>query len=139
MVERLEEIEETGDVTGLGEDALRVYGLWLKDKRLFDAWRDPEYKGCCQEAMNSHYYAARFGKFGGSFSRKTVEKISLVIEARLNGWDLTPSSSALKPASPSSLGPLGKPYEGRVKYGIDTSEMSYGMRKLFSQIEYGVP
>ncbi len=138
VVERLEEIEETGDVTGLGEDALRVYGLWLKDKRLFDAWRDPEYKGCCQEAMNSHYYAARFGKFGGSFNRKTVEKISLVIEARLNGWDLTLSSSALKPASPSSLGSLGKPYEDRVKYDIDTSEMSYGMRKLFSQIEYGV-
>ena len=83
--------------------------------------------------------AARFGKFGGSFNRKTVEKISLVIEARLNGWDLTLSSSALKPASPSSLGPLGKPYEDRMKHDIDTSEMSYGMRKLFSQIEYGVP
>ena len=53
-VGRLEEIEEAGDVTGLGEDALRVYGLWLKGKRLFGAWRDPECKGCCQEAMNPH-------------------------------------------------------------------------------------
>ena len=138
MVERLEEIEETGDVTGLGEDAAKVFRLWIRSKTLFDAWRDPEYKGCCQEAMNSHYYAARFGKIGGSFNRKTVEKISLVIEARLNGWDLTLSSSALKPASPSSLGPLGKPCEDRMKYDIDTSEMSCGMRKLFSQIEYGV-
>ncbi len=44
----------------------------------------------------------------------------------------------IEAASPSSLGSLGKPYEDRVKYDIDTSEMSYGMRKLFSQIEYGV-
>lgn len=138
VVERLEEIEETGDVTGLGEDAAKVFRLWVRDKALFDAWADPEYKGCCQEAMNSHYYASRFGKLGGGFKRETVEKLSLIIEAGLNGWDLILSSSALKPANPSSLGSLGKPYEDRMKYDIDTSEMSYGMRKLFSQIEYGV-
>ena len=55
VVERLEEIEETGDVTGLGEDAAKVLRLWIRSKALFDAWADPEYKGCCQEAMNSHY------------------------------------------------------------------------------------
>ena len=74
-----------------------------------------------------------------SRKRATVEKFSLIIEAGLNGWDLILSSSSLKPANPSSLGPLGKPCEDGMKYDIDTSEMSYGMRKLFSQIEYGVP
>ena len=138
VIKRLEEIERDGDVTGLSDDAIKVYKLWEKNKNFFAAWSDPEYKGCCQEAMNSHYYAARFGKFGGSFKEETVKKLSLVIEAGLNGWDLTLSSSALKPTSASSLGSLGKPYEDRVRYDIDTSEMSYGMRKLFSQIEYGV-
>ena len=111
----------------------------VKEKSLFNVWSDPEYKGCCQEAMNSHCYAARFGKFGGSFKEKTVKKLSLVIEAGLNGRDLTLPSSALKPTSASSPGSLGKPYEDRMRYDIDTSEMSYGMRMLFSQIEYGVP
>lgn len=138
VIERLEKIERDGDVTGLGEDAIKIYKLWEKNKNFFAVWSDPEYKGCCQEAMNSHYYAARFGKFGGSFKEKTVKKLSLVIEAGLNGWDLILSSSALKPTSTSSLGSLGKPYEDRMRYDIDTSEMSYGMRKLFSQIEYGV-
>ncbi len=115
-----------------------MFRLWRKDKRLFDAWKDPEYKGCCQEAMNSHYYAARFGKLGGSFKKETVEKLSLVMEAELNGWGVTLSSSALEPTDPSSLGSLGRPYEDRARYDIDTSEMSYGMRKLFSQIKYGV-
>ncbi len=138
VVKRLEEIERDGDVTGLSDDAIKAFRLWQKDKGFFGVWSDPEYKGCCQEAMNSHYYAARFGKLGGSFKERTVKKLSLVIEARLNGWDLTLSSSALKPTSASSLGSLGRPYEGRMKYDIDTSEMSYGMRKLFSQIKYGV-
>lgn len=137
-VMRLEEIERDGDLTGLGPYALKVYRLWARDKGIFGVWADPEYKGCCQEAMNSHYYAARFGKFGGSFNRRTVEKLSLIIEAGLNGWGLIPSSSALKPSDPSAFGSLGKPYEDRMKYDIDTSEMGYGMRKLFSQIEYGV-
>ena len=85
---------ELGDVavTGLGEDAIKVYRPWEMDKNFFAAWSDPDYKGCCQEAMNSHYYAARFGKFGGSFKERTVKKLSLVIEAGLNGWDLTSAS-----------------------------------------------
>ncbi len=88
--------------------------------------------------MNSHYYAARFGKLGGRFKRETVEKLALVAEARLNGWALTLSSSALKPADPSALGSLGRPYEDRMKYDIDTSEMGYGMRKIIAGIELGV-
>ncbi len=75
-------------------------------------------------------------KFGGGFKEKTVKKLSLIIEARLNGWDLTLSLSAPKPTSTSSLGSLGKPYEGSMRYEIDTSEISCGMRKLFPQIEY---
>ena len=137
-VERLEEIERSGDLAGLSEEALKVYRLWRRNKAMFEAWLDPDYKGCCQEAMNSHYYAARFGKLGGRFKKETVRKLSLAMEAQLNGWDLILSSAALKPTDPSALGSLGRPAEDRMKYDIDTSQMSYGMRKLFSQIEYGV-
>ncbi len=35
--------------------------------------------------------------------------------------------------------PAGQAVRGQDKIRIDTSEMSCGMRKLFSQIEYGVP
>ena len=78
-------------------------------------------------------------KFGGFFNKKTVEKLSLVIEATLIGWPLTLSSSALKLTNISTFDCWGKPYENRMKCGIDVSEMSCGLRELFSRIEYAIP
>ena len=93
MIKRLEEIERGGDVTGLSDDAIKVYKPWEKDKGIFNVWSDPEYKGCCQEAMNSHYYAARSTNLAGLQSGRlqihvfSVDRLTPILSANF-GCDI---------------------------------------------------
>lgn len=50
----------------------------------FKPYLDEKYLGCSQEAMNSHVYAPRFGKYQNRFNPKTIEKLSLIKEAFIN-------------------------------------------------------
>ncbi len=136
VLKKLESIEETGDITGLSENAAQVYRLWKGNPKIFDPWAKDDYLGCCQEAMNSHYYAPRFGKYANRFKKVTVAMLSMVREARENGWELKISSKSLREEGTSLLATLGRPYEDVVKYDIDTREMDYATRKMFARIEY---
>ena len=66
----------------------------------------------------------------------TVAMLSMVREARENGWELKISSKSLREEGTSLLATLGRPYEDVVKYDIDTREMDYATRKMFARIEY---
>ena len=136
VLKKLESIDETGDMTGLSEDAAKVYRLWKGNPKIFDPWAKDDYLGCCQEAMNSHYYAPRFGKYANRFKKVTVAMLSMVREARENGWELKISSKSLREEGTSLLATLGRPYEDVMKYDIDTREMDYATRKMFARIEY---
>lgn len=57
---------------------------------------DPEHKGRCQEAMNSHHCASRFGKSGGGFKKENAEKLALLIETGLTCKNGTPSGKLAK-------------------------------------------
>lgn len=136
VLKKLESIDEAGDLSGLPEDAAKVYRLWKGNPRIFDPWARDDYLGCCQEAMNSHYYAPRFGKYANRFKKTTVATLSMVREARENGWDLRISSKSLREEGTSLLATLGRPYEDVMKYDIDTRGMDYAARKMFARIEY---
>lgn len=44
-------------------------------------WFSPEYPGCSQECMNSHYYAARLAKKPNTFSVRSVSKLLDLLNA----------------------------------------------------------
>ena len=136
VLKKLQSIDEAGDITGLSKDAAKVYRLWKRSPKIFDPWGKDDYLGCCQEAMNSHYYAPRFGKYANRFKETTVAMLSMVREARENGWELKISSKSLREEGASLLATLGRPYEDVMKYDIDTREMDYATRKMFARIEY---
>ena len=136
VLKKLQSIDEAGDITGLSKDAAKVYRLWKRSPKIFDPWGKDDYLGCCQEAMNSHYYAPRFGKYANRFKETTVAMLSMVREARENGWELKISSKSLREEGASLLATLGRPYEAVMKYDIDTREMDYATRKMFARIEY---
>ena len=66
----------------------------------------------------------------------TVAMLSMVREAKENGWELKISSKSRREEGASLLATLGRPYEDVVKYDIDTGEMDYATRKMFARIEY---
>lgn len=134
----LDAIVGIGDLTRLeGANAIEVVRLYQRDPKCFDRWLDEEYAGCSQEGMNSHYYAPRFAKLANRFKPSTVEKLCSIIEARRNG---TPFEVWLKVTPPDRLEDvpfLGRPYEDRAKFVIDTSQMGPGLRKVLDGIKYG--
>jgi hypothetical protein len=127
---------EDGDLTGLGEEAMKVVKMHRRDPKIFDPWDSPEYLGCCQEGMNSHYYCPRFGKYANRFSPATLEKLAVVKEARENRWGLEFLSKGRRPVDKVCLN-LGRPYEDPMRYDIDTSGLYQQNKKFFDQLRYG--
>ena len=131
-------IMEMGDLTRLEKaNALDLVELYRKDPRCFERWSDPGYSGCAQEGMNSHYYAPRFAKLASRFKPSTVEKLCRIAEARRNGEPISISIKGKAPDDMEELPWLGKAYEDRMKYDIDTSRMDVGTRKAIDSIRYG--
>jgi len=133
----LDRIIAGGDLTGLQEDAMKVVRMYLRNKRIFEPWDDKTYLGGSQEGQNSHVYAPRFGKYASRFRPDALEKLAAAKEARLSGWKPSFLSKGRKTVDKASVASLGREYEERIKYDIDTTEMSLASRKLFDSIEYG--
>lgn len=131
----VEMIATMGDFTKIeaagGLDLIRLYE---SNRDCFAAWADPSYAGCSQEGMNSHYYARRFAKLANRFKPETVEKLCAVIESRENGEDLRLAFGYADPPALEDLPFLGKAYEERERYWIDTSRMGMGLRKAIDSI-----
>lgn len=127
-----------GDFTKLdGAGGMDLVKMYEADSGCFDAWDDESYVGCSQEGMNSHYYARRFAKLPNRFKPATVEKLCVVIEARQNGASLSIAIKAEDPPALEDLPWLGKAYEDRERYWIDTSGMSPTLRKAIDSLRYG--
>lgn len=98
-------------------------------------YNDEKYQGCSQECMNSRIYAVRFGKLTNKFNFNTILKLSEIKEAIINDSKLTlefKQGDCYKHSIINSIERMELE-----KYVIDTSEMSYSMRKLFTSIKYG--
>jgi hypothetical protein len=107
-----------------------------RDPKIFDPWDSPEYLGCCQEGADPHYCCPRFGKHANRFSPATLEKLAVVKEARENRWGLEFHSKGRRPVDEVCLS-LGRPYEGPMRYDIDTSGLYQQNKRLFGQLRYG--
>lgn len=65
-------------------DAYTLYHLLRYHPNSILNWYNPNYFGCSQEGMNSHYYASRFDAKPNIFRYNTVDKICDIINARYN-------------------------------------------------------
>lgn len=110
--------------------------ILIKNPKSFKSYLDPEYLGCSQEGQNSHIYAPRFGKYANRFSPSTIEKLSLIREARAMNAKVILVHKYRKIPGPIDVS-MPQPYEDIVKYALDTREMKFETMKMFNQIKYG--
>lgn len=125
------------ELTKIDDDnARKLKNILVKNPKSFKSYLDPEYLGCSQEGQNSHIYAPRFGKYANRFSPSTIEKLSLLREAKtMNAKVILVHKYRKIPDSIDTSIP--EPYEDIVKYVLDTREMKFETMKMFNQIKYG--
>ena len=97
---------------------------------------DPSYLGCSQEGQNSHIYAPRFGKYANRFSPSTIEKLSLIREARAMNAKIILVHKHRKLPELIDVS-IYEIYEDPIKYVLDTREMKYETQRMFNTIKYG--
>lgn len=118
------------------DNARKLKNILIKNPKSFKSYLDPEYLGCSQEGQNSHIYAPRFGKYANRFSPSTIEKLSLIREARAMNAKVILVHKYRKIPGPIDVS-MPQPYEDIVKYALDTREMKFETMKMFNQIKYG--
>lgn len=84
-------------------------------------WYSPDYLGCSQEGMNSHYFAPRFDKVPNSFSSEGISKLSIILNAKYNNLDL--------------IIDLNEDYISINNFSIDTSDLFYEKEHLYISFE----
>ncbi len=125
------------ELTKIDDDnARKLKNILIKNPKSFKSYLDQEYLGCSQEGQNSHIYAPRFGKYANRFSPSTIEKLSLIREAKaMNAKVILVHKYRKIPESIDVSMP--QPYEDIVKYVLDTREMKFETMKMFNLIKYG--
>ena len=118
------------------ENAKKLRKIMLNRPDAFASYLDPDYLGCSQEGQNSHIYAPRFGKYANRFSSSTIEKLSLIREARAMNAKVILVHKYRKIPEPIDVS-ISQPYEDIVKYALDTREMKFETTKMFNEIKYG--
>ena len=118
------------------DNARKLKNILIKNPKSFKLYLDQEYLGCSQEGQNSHIYAPRFGKYANRFSPSTIEKLSLIREAKAMNAKVILVHKYRKIPEPIDVS-ISQPYEDIVKYVLDTREMKFETMKMFSQIKYG--
>lgn len=114
----------------------KLLKLINRNPEIFSIYIEKDYRGCSQECMNSHYYASRFAKVPNKWNIDTVEKISKIIEAKVN-------KQIVKIGFADSY--YDMPYD--LEFNIDletiatpivnTEGMPYAMKKFFDRIQNG--
>lgn len=109
----------------------------LKTKsKVLKEYQNPNYNGCSQEGMNSHYYASRFAKNPMSIGIKNLEKLSMIIEAIQNGSKIEIGFKHKYYFKPMDIiGHMWHFDENRMV--LDTREMRLETKKMFEDIKYG--
>jgi len=124
------------ELVKIDDNARKLKNILIKNPKSFKSYLDPEYLGCSQEGQNSHIYAPRFGKYANRFSPSTIEKLSLIREARAMNAKVILVHKYRKIPGPIDVS-MPQPYEDIVKYALDTREMKFETMKMFNQIKYG--
>ena len=128
IVKELETVEDS--------NAKKLKGLIKSRPDVFKTYLDPTYLGCSQEGQNSHIYAPRFGKYANRFSPSTIEKLSLIREAKAMNAKVILVHKHRKIPDLIDIS-IPEAYEDPIKYVLDTSEMKYETAKMFNAIKYG--
>lgn len=129
LVDSLEEIKTA--------DAQKVRSLLKNNPESLLAYLDPDYDGCSQECMNSHYYCPRFGKVPNIFRHKTVQTLAKIIDARENGSRVRMGFREEFYEPPVEI-ELGGEICERMRYDINTEAMGVASKRMFRDIEYGI-
>lgn len=118
------------------DDARKLKNILIKNPKSFKPYLDQEYLGCSQEGQNSHVYAPRFGKYANRFSPSTIEKLSLIREAKAMNAKVILVHKRREIPEPIDIS-MPEPYEDIAKYALDTRGMKYEAAKMFNEIKYG--
>lgn len=118
------------------QNAKKLKNILKKKPEVFKAYLDPEYLGCSQEGQNSHIYAARFGKYANRFCPSTIEKLSLIREAKAMNAKIVLTHKKRELPLMVDFGEY-QSYEDIAKFSLDTRSMKSQSRKLFDAIRYG--
>lgn len=130
LIKKLEEIDDV--------DAKKLKRLLVNNPKCFKAYLDKDYLGCSQEGQNSHIYAPRFGKYANRFSPSTIEKLSLIREAKaVRAKVILVHKKRKIPEHIDTSIPINLYLEDPIRYVLDTSEMKYETAKMFNAIKYG--
>lgn len=128
LIHRLNKIDDV--------NACKLRNLIKRNPIAFHSYLDDEYLGCSQEGQNSHIYAPRFGKYANRFSPSTIEKLSLIREAKAMNAKVIIVHKQRKLPELIDIS-LSKGYEKRERDTLDTREMKYETAKMFNAIKYG--
>lgn len=115
------------------EDARKVRTLLKHHPIALSHYLDPHYEGCSQEGMNSHFYSSRFDKLPNTFLMPTIDRLSMVINARHNHAKLFLgfATETYDISNPD----LGHEVMERLKYSINTSGMKKQTRKILDTLQ----
>lgn len=117
-------------------DAKKLRGILKRRPEVFKTYLDPTYLGCSQEGQNSHIYAPRFGKYANRFAPSTIEKLSLIREAKVMGAKVILVHKHRKIPDYIDIS-IYEAYEDPIKYVLDTREMKCQTAKMFNEIKFG--
>ena len=117
-------------------NAKKLKRLLVRNPKSLETYLDPLYLGCSQEGENSHIYSPRFGKYANRFSPSTIEKLSLIREAKVMNAKVKIAHKRRKLPTLIDI-TIDEPYEDIIKYVLDTRGMKYETAKMFNAIQYG--
>ena len=128
----IKELETNDDL-----NAKKLSKLLIYNPSVFKTYLDSKYLGCSQEGQNSHIYAPRFGKYANRFSKETIEKLSLIREARTMNCNIRITSINRDIPEKIDIGIVEYDFSKPLRQVLDTSEMKYETMKMFDAIKYG--
>ena len=118
------------------QNSRKLKNILKKNPKCFEAYLDYEYLGCSQECQNSHLYAPRFGKYANRFAPSTIEKLSLIIEAKAMNAKVILVHKHRKIPSQIDIS-IFQSYEDVLKFDLDVRDMKYETAQMFKNLKYG--
>ncbi len=119
------------------KETRKIIKLIKSNPRCFEPYLSKEYLGCSQEGQNSHIYAPRFGKYANRFNTITIEKLSLVREARTMNSQVRIVLIKRKIPKKVDIGIVEYDASASFKDYLNTSRMKYETKQMFDALRYG--
>lgn len=119
------------------EETRKIRSLIKRNPKCFEPYLSKEYLGCSQEGQNSHIYAPRFGKYANRFSKETIEKLSLIREARAMSFNVKIASINRNVQEKVDIGVVEYDFSKPLREYLDTSGMKYATKQIFDALRDG--